>query len=122
MKKFPLITLLICTLLAVSGCSRFDVYKIGIRQGNIITPEKVEQLELGMNKEQVTFLLGKPLVKDTFDPNRWDYFWSFKKGDEYFNQKHITLRFENEVLVSMTGDVDSKEEIDTSATDLLDTE
>ncbi len=47
-------------LISLIGCSGrlFTVHKIDVQQGNAVDPEKVEQLQVGMNKEQVRFLMG----------------------------------------------------------------
>ena len=44
----------------MSGCSGklFTIHKIDVQQGNAVEVEKVEQLAVGMTKEQVEFLLG----------------------------------------------------------------
>ena len=53
-------------MLILTGCSGrlFTIHKIDVQQGNAIVPEKVEQLSVGMNKEQVRFLMGPPLIHD----------------------------------------------------------
>lgn len=56
------------------------VYKIDIPQGNIITDEQLDKLEPGMTQEQVTFLLGTPLLVDSFHQNQWDYIYQFVPG------------------------------------------
>ena len=47
-------------------------YRADVHQGNLITSDMVAQLEKGMTAAQVQFLLGIPLVRDQFHPNRWD--------------------------------------------------
>ena len=47
--------------IAVSGCGFVGfpgAYKIGIEQGNIVTQEMIDQLEPGMSRRQVRFVLG----------------------------------------------------------------
>ena len=48
-------------------------YRPDVYQGNLITSEMVGQLEKGMSKEQVQFLLGLPLLQDRFHTDRWNY-------------------------------------------------
>ena len=53
-------------IFSLSGCSYiYDtfVYQIDVTQGNYIEDEKLDQVEIGMNKEQVIFLLGSPMRK-----------------------------------------------------------
>ena len=68
--------LIVLTLIIMlTGCSGrlFTVHKIDVQQGNAVDPDKVAQLEVGMTKEQVKFLMGTPLIADPFHPERWDY-------------------------------------------------
>lgn len=103
MSKHPLsiIALLGCLLLA--GCSGLipDAYRIDIPQGNLITEEKVKQIELGMNRRQVQRILGSPLLVDTFNQNRWDYFYSVntKKGTRV--EHHITIVFKDNIVAEI---------------------
>ena len=52
-----------------------DVYKIDIQQGNEITSEMLMLLKPEMSKAQVRFVLGTPLIQDTFHEERWDYIY-----------------------------------------------
>jgi outer membrane protein assembly factor BamE len=64
-------------LLAIlSGC----VYRMNIQQGNFLEGRTVDQLQAGMTRSQVRYLLGTPMVPDAFDRDRWDYLYYFKKG------------------------------------------
>ncbi|WP_028467987.1 outer membrane protein assembly factor BamE [Neptunomonas japonica] len=102
MRKF-LISIIAVTLL--SGCSGFPgVYKIDIPQGNIITQEMVDQLKPGMNYKQVRYVLGTPLVVDTFNGERWDYISTLKKGGESRTQEHLSLFFTDGQLTNLSGD------------------
>jgi outer membrane protein assembly factor BamE len=81
------------------------VHKLNIQQGHIITADMVEQLKLGMTKRQVRFVLGNTLLPDTFNDNRWDYFYSVKRGKDASYTKHLyTVFFEGDKLVKMEGD------------------
>ena len=75
-------------------------YKIDIQQGNVVTRSMIDQLELGMTRAQVQYIMGTPLLQDTFDRNRWDYVYSNQPGDEARDQRTVTLFFENDRLRS----------------------
>jgi len=92
-----LITIFTTTLL-LTGCS---VYKIDVQQGNTLEAEKVAQLKTGMNKQQVQFLLGTPMLKDPFHPARWDYIYTFTPGSKEMRKHHLTLYFDNDALVTI---------------------
>lgn len=80
------------------------VYHVDVEQGNIVTPEMVDQLEPNMNKRQVRYVLGTPLVVDVFHQDRWDYIYSLQPGEEVREQKRISMVFENDRLVGLQGD------------------
>ena len=101
--------LLFAALVLLGGCSfkmpSFGVYKIDIPQGNIVTQEMVDKLQPGMSKRQVRFVMGTPLILDTFEPERWDYLRSMEEGKKKRTQQRISLFFENDLLVRMEGDL-----------------
>ena len=66
---------LLCAF-SLAGC----VYKVDILQGNHLDPDAIDQIEVGMTRSQVRFILGTPMVKDPFHADRWDYVYYFKKG------------------------------------------
>ena len=59
-----------------SGC----VYRLDIQQGNILDVEQIDQIEVGMTRSQVRFVLGTPMVADPFDQSRWDYVYWRRQG------------------------------------------
>ena len=60
----------------LGGC----VYRMTIQQGNFLEPRLVDKLEIGMTRAQVRYLLGTPMVPNTFEADRWDYVYYLKKG------------------------------------------
>ncbi len=54
------------------------VYRMPIQQGNFLDKNQVDQLEPGMTRSQVMFLLGTPMVPDGFNNDRWDYYYFAK--------------------------------------------
>lgn len=80
-------------------------YKIDVRQGNMVTQEMVAQLKPGLNRDQVRFILGTPLVTDMFHADRWDYIYRFQPGRGEAQQRVLTVHFQDNVLVRVAGDV-----------------
>ena len=80
------------------------VYKISIPQGNIITQDMIDQLRPGMSKRQVVFVMGTPLVRDPYFQDRWDYVYNFQPGGGERGQERLSVLFENDQLVSLSGD------------------
>jgi outer membrane protein assembly factor BamE len=81
------------------------VYKMTVQQGNIVTEEMVDRLEPGMNKSQVRFLLGTPMLTDLFHTNRWDYTYTIRRGHEDMRLTRLTLWFEEDALARVEGDL-----------------
>jgi len=100
-------TALVITAL-LGGCSAPrmpGIYRIDVQQGNVITQEQLAALERGMEKNKVRFILGTPLVADAFNQNRWDYYYSLEKMGEERVQRVISVFFEDDRLVRVSGGV-----------------
>lgn len=98
--KFILI-LLSALLVSFSGCSSFYPYKMEIRQGNYVTPEMRKKIKVGMSRQQVTSVLGSPLVSDVFHANRWDYIYRLDEKGKLVEQQRLTLYFEGDFVKRM---------------------
>tara|TARA_R110002072_G_scaffold222768_4_gene379913 strand:+ start:233 stop:661 length:429 start_codon:yes stop_codon:yes gene_type:complete len=102
------IVLIALTILSLSACGFVGfpgVYKINIEQGNIVTPEMAAQLKPGMTRRQVKFILGTPLIQDTFDQNRWDYLYTKRNGKKVLAESRLTVEFDGDYLASVSGDI-----------------
>jgi len=97
--------LLTIVLLAATGCSYLpSVYKIDIQQGNVVTQDMIDQLRPGLTKRQVQYVMGTPLIEDTFNQSRWDYVYSLQPGGELRQQESISLFFKDDLLTHFEGD------------------
>jgi outer membrane protein assembly factor BamE len=104
-----LFSLSLLSSLALVSCSTImnyipGVYTIDIQQGNIIEQSMVDQLRPGMNKRQVLYIMGSPMLNDVFHKNRWDYLYSDQPSGEDRVQKQISLFFENDQIAGIQGD------------------
>ena len=106
--NLKVITLLL-SVLVLSSCSIPRLFQVVISQGNLVDQEMLDKLEIGMTESQVKFVMGTPLISDTFYPNRWDYFTSVTQGSETFTEQKITLYFEENKLARWEGEVISEE-------------
>jgi len=91
-----LFSLSLLTSLTLVSCSTImnyipGVYTIDIQQGNIIDQAMIDQLRPGMNKRQVLYIMGSPMLDDVFHKNRWDYLYSDQPEGEDRVQKQISL-------------------------------
>lgn len=88
-------------VLLLSGC-RF-VYKQPIYQGNLLDKTDVEQLAVGMNRQQVNALLGTPSVEDPFHQSRWDYIATQRRGHGKTEVKTFTVFFSGDTVARWEG-------------------
>jgi outer membrane protein assembly factor BamE len=63
------------------------------------------QLRPGMTKSQVRFIMGTPLIQDSFHGNRWDYVYQMREAGKVTEQRRVILDFENDLLKTVRGDV-----------------
>jgi outer membrane protein assembly factor BamE len=106
-KIFSQAAIIALTLSSLSACSWFQfpgVYRLEIQQGNILTQEMVDQLEVGMTKRQVNFVLGTPLIQDSFNLDRWDYYYSLSNSKGDLTRRKFTVYFNDDTLHRVQGD------------------
>ena len=100
---------------ALSGCSDFSmpsfsmpklpgIHKYDVQEGNVITQDMIDQLKPGMTKSQVRFIMGTPLIADTFNQDRWDYYYSLDPKDGEEVRERVAIFFDNDQLVGFRGD------------------
>ena len=91
-------------------------YRMEIQQGNFISQETVSQLKLGMTKDQVRFVLGTPLITDSFHADRWDYVFRRQRSNSKVLEQHkLAVFFEDGKLARMDTDVISAAGADAAA-------
>ena len=88
---------------SVAGCG--ILYKQPIYQGNLLDKAAVDQLQVGMSRQQVQVLLGTPSIADPFHHERWDY-TATERTDRLgtVHMKNFTVWFENEAVTRWEGD------------------
>ena len=92
-RRSILVVLLLATVLAMSGC----VYRANMSQGNIVEEEDLDQVEVGMTRNQIRFLLGTPMIDDPFHMNRWDYVYYVKIGRNDASAKRwVSILFDDD--------------------------
>jgi outer membrane protein assembly factor BamE len=80
-------------------------YKMDIQQGNVVTSKMLLQLRPGMTKSQVRYIMGTPLIVDSFHGNRWDYFYQLRQQGKVIEKRRVILDFDKELLTTVRGDV-----------------
>src|SRR5690606_4259593 len=90
----------------LSGCGGTKwgfPYKADVQQGNWITAQEVAQLQPGMTREQVRYVLGTPTLQDIFHADRWEYHYYIKPGYGDEELRLFTVWFEGDTLVRWEG-------------------
>jgi len=97
--------LLITLTLSLSACSSW-VYRIDVPQGNYLEQKDIDKLQIGMTKDQVKFILGSPVLMDSFNNDTWHYAYIFKSGrnEKYNMRKDFVIQFKSEKVISAKGD------------------
>ena len=66
----------------------------------------VDKLQIGMTKPQVQFILGTPLIVDTFNPTRWDYYYTKVDSNDKKYEQQLNLTFDpNNTLLNIESDL-----------------
>lgn len=107
--RCPASCMLAAASLTLSSCTTIltnlpGVYTVDVQQGNIIDQNMIDQLRPNMNKRQVLYIMGSPMLTDFFHQKRWDYLYSTQLNGGDRQQKRMTLFFENDQLVGVQGD------------------
>lgn len=113
-------------VLCLAGCTVLQgfslrPYRMNVQQGNFLEAKDIDQIQVGMTRGQVRFLIGTPMVADPFNTERWDYVFFFKVGrsrDEITS--NLTIWFENDRVVRIdrpedTDAIRSRDEADFDA-------
>jgi len=102
-RKWIALLLMTFALAISSGC----VYRAAISQGNLSKQEDLDQLEVGMTRNQVRFLLGTPMIDDPFTRDRWDYIYYLKlRRDEAAFKRWVSVFFEEDIVSEIRRDQD----------------
>ena len=112
--------LLTCALAGLTACKSMTTFsedsksKLGkvlkpyrpdVVQGNFVSKEQIDRLELGMGYEDVFVLLGTPLHLNVMRQNRVDYISIYKKGDETtLHQRLVSLYFKDLKLIKIDAE------------------
>jgi outer membrane protein assembly factor BamE len=81
-----------------AGC----VYRINIQQGNFLDQKAVAQVQNGMTRSQVRYLLGTPM-------ERLDYIYYLKKGrSRHVDSRRVTVYFDGDKVARLDKPTDAE--------------
>ena len=103
--RYFLILLFVLLTACGSAAPTVKPFKMDIQQGNVVTSKMLLQLRPGMTKSQVRFIMGTPLIVDSFHKDRWDYFYQLRQAGKIVEQRRVILDFDKEFLTKVRGDV-----------------
>jgi outer membrane protein assembly factor BamE len=117
---------LVAAILLVSGCTTLQgfslrPYRMNVQQGNFLEAKDIDQIEVGMTRNQVRFLIGTPMVADPFNVQRWDYVFFFKVGrtrNEITSRLTIWFEEDRVVRIDRPSDLDQATEAVESAAEV----
>ena len=89
---------------SLTGSNLFKPFRLDIAQGNYLTSDTLERVRPGMQRQEVRFILGSPLLLDPFHPNRWDYIFRFERGTGEAVTRRVTIHFEGDQVGRIEAD------------------
>ena len=92
--------LIIIISLLIYSCSNTNLYRVTITQGTVFAQEDVDKLEIGMTKDQVSFVMGQPSFENFFEKNVWNYIYKITTGDNVDMEKKVKIIFDEKNLLS----------------------
>lgn len=85
----------------LAGC----IFRIDIEQGNLLEDSAIEQVQVGMTRSQVRFLLGTPMIADSFHQDRWDYTYYLQPGKSRdVERRWLIVYFEEDEVTRIVKD------------------
>ena len=81
------------------------MYRPDVQQGNVVTQEMMDKVRIGMDKRQVRYALGSPMLVDVFHQDRWDYVYTFGRGSIPKEFSRTAMIFKDQRLVSIEGEL-----------------
>lgn len=120
MMKYKHLYFIAFITLTMQGCANW-IFRIDVPQGNFLEQKDVDKLRVGMTKEQVIFVLGRPVVKDSFDRDTWYYVYEIKRGQKKNGEDFrstLIINYEDGLVASLEGDFDEPEDFNTPLDEL----
>lgn len=108
MRKLLITLLSILTLSLAAGC----VYQASLSQGNLLKQSDLDQVKVGMTRNQVRFLLGTPMIDDPFHEERWDYIYYLRVGrDDATFKRWVSIYFDGDTVSEIVDDQELKPDL-----------
>lgn len=103
MRTFSRFVGIVAVALVLAACGEGLLHRVDQQQGNLVTEQMILQLKPGMDREQVLFIMGQPVLKNSFDSDRWDYIYTFAPKSRRPEKRFLTLYFDEDKLSRLIG-------------------
>ncbi len=91
--QIKLLFIAIACILSLTNCASYDFSRRIVQQGNLLPQATTDRLNIGMSKEDVAILIGTSLLSPTFNNDRWDYAYTWHKGNRPMEIRNLSLYF-----------------------------
>lgn len=92
-------------ILSLSSCASYDFSRRIVQQGNLLQAKTISRLHIGMSKDDAATLMGHSLLSPTFNDERWDYAYTWRRGSGPLEVHHLSLYFKHGQLVQITKSI-----------------
>lgn len=99
--QIRVILIIISFMFSLTSCMTYDFSRRVSQQGNLLSKTRIDRLKIGMSKENVAILLGNSLMSPTFNNDRWDYAYTWRKGTDPLKICSLSLYFSHDALVKI---------------------
>ncbi len=111
--EFTLSALLVSSLIA--GCANGFLpraHRHAMQQGNLIERSEVDRLRVGMNTEQVQYLLGNPVIANLANTDQWLYSFSAGKLVEPGEPQLLLVQFKDGLVAAIDDNYQTQQSLD----------
>ncbi|MFE8070713.1 outer membrane protein assembly factor BamE [Marinobacteraceae bacterium S3BR75-40.1] len=105
MQNTRLLSALLALAILLAGCAFPGVYRINVQQGNIVKQEDLDKLKPGMDRDDVHYVLGTPLVINPVDRSRDYYLYTFQDSGGPITDQRVIVYYEDDQYVRYTADL-----------------
>ena len=81
--------------------NELEPYIIRLEQGRLVEEKNFNQLDIGLSREQVKYLLGKP-TSSPFNNDHWNYYYYNNSNSKGI--KNLSIKFKNERVFEIVID------------------
>ena len=100
---YKILLILIVAALSVGsvGCGKLHPYYVDVQQGNVIDKDDIAKLKTGFSKNEVSSIIGSPLINDMFNADTWTYVYTNQINNGKIEKKKLVLEFKKNKLTQI---------------------